>query len=44
MQYARNDTAPERGNFRAVGDTLDIYPSYRDDFVRVAIRQDRDGV
>jgi excinuclease ABC subunit B len=35
IQYARNDVAPERGNFRAVGDTLDIYPSYRDDFVRV---------
>jgi excinuclease ABC subunit B len=35
IQYTRNDTAPERGAFRAVGDTLDIYPSYRDDFVRV---------
>ncbi|NLF19091.1 MAG: excinuclease ABC subunit UvrB [Lentisphaerae bacterium] len=35
IQYTRNDVAPERGHFRAVGDTLDIYPSYRDDFVRV---------
>jgi len=35
IQYARNDIAPDRGSFRAVGDTLDIYPSYRDDFVRV---------
>jgi excinuclease ABC subunit B len=35
IQYARNDVAPERGSFRAMGDTLDIYPSYRDDFVRV---------
>ncbi len=35
IQYTRNDAAPGRGNFRAVGDTLDIYPSYRDDFVRV---------
>lgn len=35
IQYTRNDIAPERGSFRAVGDTLDIYPSYRDDAVRV---------
>lgn len=26
MQYDRNDIAPARGNFRASGDTVDIYP------------------
>jgi excinuclease ABC subunit B len=35
IQYARNDVAPERGCFRVAGDTVDIFPSYRDDFLRV---------
>ncbi|NOY79789.1 MAG: excinuclease ABC subunit UvrB [Kiritimatiellaeota bacterium] len=35
IQYARNDVAPSRGEFRVAGDTLDVYPSYRDDFVRI---------
>ncbi|MBT3377598.1 MAG: excinuclease ABC subunit UvrB [Lentisphaerae bacterium] len=35
IQYERNDIAPSRGSFRASGDTVDIYPSYRDDFVRI---------
>lgn len=28
IQYKRNDTAFERGNFRVRGDTLDIFPSH----------------
>jgi excinuclease ABC subunit B len=35
IQYKRNDLAPSRGDFRASGDTVDIYPSYRDDYIRV---------
>jgi len=35
MQYARNDIAPGRGDFRVAGDTVDVYPSYRDDFLRI---------
>ncbi len=35
IQYERNDVAPSRGMFRAAGDTVDIYLSYRDDYVRV---------
>jgi len=35
IQYTRNDIAPERGQFRAAGDTLEIYPSHREDFLRV---------
>ncbi|MFO7821078.1 MAG: excinuclease ABC subunit UvrB [Lentisphaeria bacterium] len=35
MQYDRNDVAPARGDFRASGDTVDIYPSYREDMYRV---------
>ena len=28
IQYKRNDMAPERGDFRVRGDTLDIFPSH----------------
>lgn len=35
IQYTRNDIAPERGQFRAAGDTLEIFPSHREDFLRV---------
>ena len=35
IQYTRNDIAPERGQFRCVGDSVEIYLSHRDDFVRV---------
>jgi excinuclease ABC subunit B len=35
IQYDRNDVAPSRGMFRATGDTVDVYPSYRDDYIRV---------
>jgi excinuclease ABC subunit B len=31
LQYARNDAAFERGQFRAKGDTIDIYPSHLED-------------
>ncbi|MFT4602786.1 MAG: excinuclease ABC subunit B [Arenicella sp.] len=33
--YSRNDTAPERGNFRVKGDTIDIYLAYVDYAMRV---------
>lgn len=36
IQYERNDYAPERGKFRVSGDTIDVFPSYRDEFLRVA--------
>ncbi|MFA5206186.1 MAG: excinuclease ABC subunit UvrB [Lentisphaeria bacterium] len=35
IQYTRNDVAPSRGEFRVRGDVVDIYPSYRDDVLRV---------
>jgi excinuclease ABC subunit B len=35
MQYDRNDFSPGRGNFRAAGDTVDVYLSYRNDLVRI---------
>jgi excinuclease ABC subunit B len=35
IQYERNDKSFERGNFRARGDVLDIYPSYEELAIRV---------
>jgi len=35
IYYDRNDIAFKRGTFRVRGDTLDIYPAYRDTAVRV---------
>ena len=35
IQYNRNDVAPERGQFRVAGDTLEIHPSHREDFVKI---------
>lgn len=33
--YSRNDTAPERGNFRVKGDTIDVYLAYVDYALRI---------
>ena len=41
VQYARNDLAALPGTFRARGDTLDIFPSYSRDGVRVEFFGDR---
>ncbi|MBP5531818.1 MAG: excinuclease ABC subunit UvrB [Lentisphaeria bacterium] len=35
IQYDRNDTAPEKGQFRVRGDVVDVYEPQLDDFVRV---------
>ncbi len=35
LQYTRNDLAPERGQFRAAGDTVEIYLSHREDYLEV---------
>ncbi len=37
IQYARNDVAPGRGEFRVIGDTVDIHLSSRDEIVRVEL-------
>ena len=36
IQYARNDLAPERGQFRVRGDAVDVFEPQRDDFVRIS--------
>lgn len=38
--YTRNDIAPERGNFRVKGDTVDIYMAYNDTILRVVFWDD----
>jgi excinuclease ABC subunit B len=37
IQYARNDVAFERGTFRVRGDTVEIYPAYEEQGVRVEL-------
>ena len=34
--YIRNDADPQRGNFRVKGDTIDIWPAYSEDMVRIS--------
>ena len=35
LQYSRNDVAFERGNFRARGDTVEVWPAGREDGLRI---------
>ena len=37
IQYSRNDVAFERGNFRVRGDTIEIFPAYEEQGVRVEL-------
>src|SRR3954467_12720116 len=40
IQYNRNDVAFERGTFRVRGDTVEIFPAYEEQGVRVAVGGD----
>ncbi len=35
IQYERNDVAPEKGNFRVRGDSVDVFVPQREEFIRV---------
>ena len=37
IQYTRNDTAFERGNFRVRGDTIDVHPAGEENAVRIEL-------
>jgi excinuclease ABC subunit B len=37
IQYTRNDAAFERGHFRVRGDTVEVYPAYEEQGVRVEL-------
>jgi excinuclease ABC subunit B len=41
IQYHRNDVAFERGTFRVRGDTVEIFPAYEEQAVRVELWGDR---
>ncbi|MHC4916922.1 MAG: excinuclease ABC subunit UvrB [Planctomycetota bacterium] len=41
IQYARNDTAFERGTFRVRGDVVDVWPAYEQRGLRVELDFDR---
>jgi len=36
IQYERNDTSPEKGEFRVRGDIVDVFEPQRDDFLRLS--------
>src|SRR3990167_9112951 len=40
LQYERGDFGFHRGTFRVMGDTIDIYPSYQDEGVRLELGED----
>ena len=37
IQYKRNDAAFERGNFRVRGDTVEVYPAYDEQGIRIEL-------
>ncbi|HUL71234.1 MAG TPA: DEAD/DEAH box helicase family protein, partial [Gemmatimonadales bacterium] len=41
IQYSRNDTAFEQGTFRVRGDTIEIFPAYAEQAMRVELWGDR---
>jgi excinuclease ABC subunit B len=40
LQYERSDFGFQRGTFRVRGDTVDIFPAYQDDAVRIELGQE----
>ena len=41
LQYERGDFGFRRGTFRVMGDTVDIYPAYQDEAVRIIMDGDK---
>ncbi len=41
IQYTRNDAAFERGTFRVRGDTIEVFPAYDEQAVRIELLGDR---
>jgi len=41
IQYERNDVAPEKGQFRVRGDSVDVFSPRRDEFVRISFWDDQ---
>jgi len=39
-RYERNDVAPAQGAFRSRGDTIDIFPGYTKDMIRISLFDD----
>ncbi len=37
LQYARNDYAFKRSTFRVRGETVEVYPAYEDDIIRITL-------
>ena len=41
MQYQRNDAALDKGNFRVRGETIEVFPPFADEAVRIVLEEDK---
>ncbi|MDO8621313.1 MAG: excinuclease ABC subunit UvrB [Candidatus Levybacteria bacterium] len=41
LQYDRNEYAFERGSFRIRGETIDLFPAYKDTGIRIELKNDK---
>ncbi len=41
LQYERNEYAFERGSFRVRGETIDLFPAYKDTGIRIELRDNK---
>ncbi|MEK7517675.1 MAG: excinuclease ABC subunit UvrB [Patescibacteria group bacterium] len=41
LQYERNEYAFERGSFRIRGESLDLFPAYKDNGIRIELRDEK---
>ena len=41
LQYERNEYAFERGSFRVRGETIDLFPAYKDTGIRIELKNDK---
>jgi excinuclease ABC subunit B len=41
LQYERNEYAFERGSFRVRGETIDLFPAYKDTGIRIEIKENK---
>ena len=41
LQYERNEYAFDRGSFRVRGETIDLFPSYKDTGIRIELKDDK---
>lgn len=41
MQYQRNDAALDKGNFRVRGETIEVFPPFADEAIRIVLEEEK---